>query len=90
MDTWTTATHTTLEIFFDNVVDELKDIPYSGPEDEIQQIEFLNTGIILAKLPKIFVGKSYLLKNKRRTKQMEISCLLMIEKTYHSFSILPN
>lgn len=25
-------------------------MPYSGPEDEIQQIEILNPGIILAKL----------------------------------------
>lgn len=54
--------------FFDNVVDELKNMPYSGPEDKIQQIEFLNAGIILAKLPEIFMGKSYLLTKEELNK----------------------
>lgn len=60
------ATHTTTleNVFFYNVVDELKDMPYSCPEDELQQIEFLNAGIILAKL-KYLWGKLFIKEQKK-------------------------
>lgn len=39
-------------------------MPYSCPEDELQQIEFLNAGIILAKL-KYLWGKLFIKEQKK-------------------------